>query len=683
MGSKQKSNFFAVIILTLMLIPIICMPLVSTAQAVEPNLQAKTLTILNEVIGINTDKYNASQSAQKNNAFLNSPDNSTDVQLTSEQSSLRVTCSYVNGTLKLLYVSDSQGELALKQQVTNTVDMAKGLLQRYQTYSGASIYSKFASMLNEVKVNVDTTIYAPNIKLDVSGSDQNRTTYTWTYVDSSGVPVEKKNVVLVYEKGELKGFFNNWPLYTIVESKSKVSAEQATELAIAASMNYSYPVTCENGSEVMVSGFNIDDKSLGNAKLIYINSIYQQFAHGGDVNTMYLAWYVPLGFDKFYPGDVSGLTVILWADTGEVCSMDRVIVDSGIAGASAQQTIDNKTAVVQLNQPEKIGVATQAIGVSLLAGIVFASVCNSKIISTGRRKRVPKIIGVLFCIIIVISMIFLPTVGAVSATGRSRVYSSVGTLYGYNNDSADAAEANAASVLCNYIGNASLDAGYITTNSYANTVNTAVVSDAGSDEQNYLGTLVFHAGHFSSKNTAYQDSSGNPIYCGDLLSQTGLRRHFFVFLWVCVQAESNTGGTSVGWTHRDANPGIYLSSNGFSALDGEGQCYISFSGYSPMLSEDVPNSQGYYYNFAGVASPGPCNWFGIYFYYYALYQGYSVHDSLDLASESFFGCDYSNTVLYTGYQSWWPGGNWQGSSQPYMCNSGYYPNDFRTAGFSI
>jgi hypothetical protein len=46
---------------------------------------------------------------------------------------------------------------------------------------------------------------------------------------------------------------------------------------------------------------------------------------------MYLAWYVPLGFDKFYPGDVSGLTVILWADTGEVCGMDRVIVDSNIA----------------------------------------------------------------------------------------------------------------------------------------------------------------------------------------------------------------------------------------------------------------------------------------------------------------------------------------------------------------
>ena len=99
-----------------------------------------------------------------------------------------------------------------------------------------------------------------------------------------------------------------------------------------------------------------------------------------------------------------------------------------------------------------------------------------------------------------------------------------------------------------------------------------------------------------------------------------------------------------------------------------------------MLSSYVPYSNGYYYNFAGIGSPGPCSWFAMKFYYYALYQGYSVHDSLDLASAEFFGCSYTNTVLYTGYQSWWPGGNWdyQYSPMPYMSDSGYYPNDFRT-----
>lgn len=86
----------------------------------------------------------------------------------------------------------------------------------------------------------------------------------------------------------------------------------------------------------------------------------------------------------------------------------------------------------------------------------------------------------------------------------------------------------------------------------------------------------------------------------------------------------------------------------------------------------MPNASGYYYNFAGVGSPGPCYWFALKFYYYALYECYTVHDSLDIASEEFFGCDYESTVLNTGYHSWWPESGW-----PYPLNhTGYYPRDF-------
>ena len=151
------------------------------------------------------------------------------------------------------------------------------------------------------------------------------------------------------------------------------------------------------------------NKSLGNAKLIYINSIEQQFARGGDQNRMYLAWHVHLGFDKFYPGDVSGLTVILWADTGEVCSIDRVIVDSGITDASAQQTIYNTTESIEAIQPHYNGVTTQAIGISVLAGIVFVLLSTSKLIVCGGKKRVCKYLGALLCISVACSMILLPS----------------------------------------------------------------------------------------------------------------------------------------------------------------------------------------------------------------------------------------------------------------------------------
>ncbi len=686
--SKRKLTSIT-LLLILLLIASAYISLLPTVNAAEPNLQEKALSVLSDVVDLNTEEYATSQSTQRDNQFLSHPQTETSTYLASAESSLRVTCSYVKDTLKLVYLSDLEGELSLRQAVNNTVDMAKGLLERYKTYSGASVYGKFASMLNDIELNVDKTKYAENVKLDVSGSEPNRVSYMWTYVDSNGVPAEKKNVILIYEKGAFKGFFNNWPLYTIAETESKFSAEQATELAIEASRNFSYPVKFDNGTEIMVSGFSIDPESLGEAKLIYVNSVQQEFARDGDPDRLYLAWYVPLGFDRFYPGDVNGMTVILWADTGEVCGMDRVIVDSDFVASLHKQAIEDEEAVVQSSQPQPTDSSTQAVGVLAVAGLVFVSLgASQKIMATGHRKRGRILLGTLLCASISFSVIFmfLSSVSAVSVTGRSRIYSSWHTPDGYKNTWADKSEDAATADLCNYVGNASLDAGYITTNSYSNTINTVVVNDAGNDEQNYLNTMLFHAGHFAENpNWAYQDNSGAPIRAIDIIDETGLGRHFFVFLWVCVQAETYTSGTPVAWTHRDGSPGHpYMSSEGFQYPDYQKQCYISFYGFSPMLSNYVPQSCGYYYTFADVGTPGPCSWFAMKFYYYALCEGYSVHDSLDIASGEFFGCDYLNTVLYTGYDSWWPGGNWDPvwcpEHQEYhdhpLAHSGYYPRDF-------
>lgn len=679
LGSNHSIKLFTTSILVLILTSILCLPLVPPAQAAEPNLQAKSLTILKDVIGINTDSYNASKSTLRDAAFLGSAQKETDQQLTSTQSSLRVTCSYVKDTLKLVYLSDVEGNVSLKQPVNNTLDMAKGVLERYKDYAQDSIYDKFASMLTDVKASEKSTKFDGNVKLDVSGSEQSRVSYMWTYVDSNGVPAEKKNVILVFEKGAFKGFFNNWPLYTIAETESRFSAEQAEELAIEASKNFSYPVTFSNGTEKMVSGFSIAPESLGNAKLIYINSVEEAFARDGDPYRMYLAWYVPLGFDRFYPGDVSGMTVILWADTGEVCGMDRVIVDSGLSNSFSPQTIEDTTAVGESPQYQPADLSTQAVGVSAVTGLAFVTLASSKLIVTGHKKRNCKLLGMLLCVSVAFSMIFVSS-PSVSALGKSRVYGIDTITHDYKNLDADLAEGAASRDLCNFIGNASLYAGYDTTNLFGSgTINTTVISNAGSDEQSFAGTMVFHAGHFTQFNQAYKDNVGGRIDASDIYAQTGLGKHFFVFLWVCVQAENPAWGMPAAWLHRDGSPGHpLLGSDGFTNPDSLGQCYISFYGFSPMLSTYVNQSGGYYYNFADVGSSGPCSWFAMKFYNYALYEDYSVRDSLDIASGEFFGCDYSNTVLHTGYNSWWPGGDWYSDpDMPYLSRAGYFPRDFR------
>ena len=319
---KTSKKFLVLILLSLILFTVYIF-LLPTAHAAEPNFQAKTISVLSDIVDLKTEQYTISKSSQREDTLIDLPQEIVDLHLTSASSTVRVTCSYVKDTLQMVYLSDLEGDLELKQPAANTVDMAKSLLSSYHKDSGNTVYGEFASMLNGVAEGENVAKIAGDAKLEVSNPQQNTNSYMWTYVDENGVVAEKKNVILTYERGMLKAFFNNWPLYTIAETDSKLSAQQATELAIEASKNFSYTVTDENGIETVVSGFTIAPKSQGYAKLIYVNSREQAFARGGDSYELYLAWYVPLGFDRFCPGDVSGLTVILWADTGEVCGMNR------------------------------------------------------------------------------------------------------------------------------------------------------------------------------------------------------------------------------------------------------------------------------------------------------------------------------------------------------------------------
>ena len=680
--TNQSQKLLAISLLALIVVSSTCISLSPTVSAAEPDFENKTLSILSDVIGLKTEEYTTTKSTQRDSQYLSQQRNENDMLLASAQGSLRVTCSYVKNTLQLVYFSDLEGEPSLKHPVTNTVEMAKGLLGKYQNYSSDVLYGQLALSLEGMQENANVTKYNGNIKLDATAFGD-RVSYKWTYIDKNGVEAERKNVIVIYDSGSFKGFFNNWPLYTIADTTPKLSAQQATELAIEASKNYSYPVIDENGTEIMVSGFSIAPESLGHAKLIYVNNKAQEYARGGDPYEMYLAWCVPLGFDKFYPGSVSGLTVILWADTGKVCGLNRVIVDDSFVPSNATVGIKENTILHDVASQQS-GMLPILTGVTAVMGIVVGLTLSTRVIMRSNKLSSPKRWATMLCAIIVISaVVSIPIANGDYMTGRSRIYSAIGTPGGYQNDPADEAEEDATEEVCDYIEEASNDGGYTTTNHCLNTVASYVISNAGYDEETYVGTMVFYSGHFAVPNNAVQDKNGDPIYgddpysSSDIYSQTGLGKHFFTFLWVCVNAETQTSGTPVAWTHRDGTPGHPLmDSNGFGAYsDGLGQCYISFQGFSPMLStyyQSYETSVFYEYNQRGDI--GPCKEFIIFFYYFALYQEYSVADSLDLASNYYFACDYTDTdcVLNSGYNSYWPGGAWD---EP-LDSPGYYPIDF-------
>jgi hypothetical protein len=206
--SKRKL-LFIILLLTVLLVSCAYAFLAPLVHAAEQTVQDKTMDVLSNVVGINTESYTAALDARLDNQYLNLPQKVSDIYLASENGGLRASCSFVNNMLRQIYLSDYEGDLSVEQPATDTAGMAKGFLQRYQHYTGGSFYGELASTLNNVDVSRNATKSAENVTLEVLNWDQTIVDYVWTYTDENGIVAKSKNVILSYDRGQLKVFLNN------------------------------------------------------------------------------------------------------------------------------------------------------------------------------------------------------------------------------------------------------------------------------------------------------------------------------------------------------------------------------------------------------------------------------------------------------------------------------------------
>jgi hypothetical protein len=642
-------------------------------QGAESDPKTKTLDILANVVNLNLGSCRTYLNSQLNDQYIGLPQKEVDITLVSNHGSVRVSSSFVNNTLRLLYFSEYTG-VFLEQHATSTVDMANDFLQSYQNYSKNAFYGNLASMLTNVNENSNSTILCSGVKLEVLNLNQSVIDYIWKFSDENGITAERKNVILSYEHGEFKGFWNNWPLYSIAEN-AKISGLEATAIALKASENFSYQIRADNKT-MTISDFEIVPESLGHEVLSYLNLQDSASARNGDPFTLYPSWFVPLGFDKFYPGEVSGMTVSIWADTGEVSTIGPVIIDSTFGSYDTENCITYQPASLPDTEQKSSIMSTPMILIAAFGTLSILVTIRKKIppLAMSRRKfAYSRFCTLLLCAVIFSSVLLVSempeakaTAGAVNS--KSEIYACL-TGNGYYVQDANNQEGNATIWISGKIADAFNVNGYTTSNQCQNTVNTTVISDAGADEQSYDRTAVFYAGHKSY--LGIQDNIGGSITPSDIHAQTTSGKHFFTFLWVCDQATNlaSANGMPAAWTHRDGTTGhSFMSDNpdGFTGSDGLGQCYISFYGFSPMISS-------YHQTFDGDDQLKPCKYFIEDFYNQSLYAGRTVHAALDFAASGYFGCDYASCILNSpGYSSWWPGGG-PGN----LSNSGYFPTDFR------
>ena len=655
MAKEIKRKILSITILfMLILFPIVYASLVPIVNAAEPTIKDKTLAILTDVVGINTEEYTTDQCSQYDNNYRNLPQKEADMTLISDQGRVRARCSFVNNMLRQIFLSDYEGELAVKQSAIATADMAKSFLQGYQNYAGDSFYGELASTLDNVDVSTNITISAGKIKLEVLNWDQTILDYVWTFADANGIVAESKNVILSYDQGQLRVFLNNWPLYKVMGAP-KVSSEEATAIGLDASKNFSYEVEIDNVTST-ITGFKIASESLGHAKLSYLNFPNQSLARGGDPFTLYPSWYVPLGFDKSYPGGVTGMTVSIWADTGDVSIMGPMVVDVSSSNIDEEEkSAISAEAVTEEGFSQESPASAPFVAVAAFT-VIGVAIITAKKTNSGDRKPFKKFWMTLLCGVILSSVILtaVPTTFAVypSPNSKARIYAALDGGQGSPPQLQD--EKDAANWICGEIASAFTASGYSTSNQAGSgTSKYNILINAENDEQAYDRVALFHFGHMADFNVGYVDNSGEQVLHTDIRTQTADRKHFFVFIWACAQANHHAWGTPAAWTHR-GDQTLYplydlpfLSSNGYVSPDGDGQAYIGFSGASPIIS-------GYHQTFEQEMTD-PLKYFIESFYDYALRTGYSIKSSLNHATLDFFGTTFTSSYLNTGFDAWFDG----------------------------
>ena len=201
---------------------------------------------------------------------------------------------------------NSQGPtLYSKQPPTDLRDAASAFLQRYQAYAGDAQLVQMRSLLDMVEVTSNTTKTVDNLSLEVFIRDES-VLFTWGNTVNG---VDYSRLRLQFENGHFSEFGDDRSFYTLGSSEVNISEEEAVRIALKSVEPYQY--TNKNGT----ANFNIVEK---NIRLRF------SFLSRTNHFVKYPCWIVDLPLDQFYSGGVSYIEVMLWADTGEVVSVEAL-----------------------------------------------------------------------------------------------------------------------------------------------------------------------------------------------------------------------------------------------------------------------------------------------------------------------------------------------------------------------
>jgi len=301
-----KKVYVALVLAVFLAFMLVQMPPTYSAEVTNPE---KALTFLTDVVKLDMTEYNVTRVSN----FVEYPTDLGGIAqeevtytLESNGSKLDASFRFRNNFLSWCKLYILEGSPLYAQQSTNVLDAAKGLLDRYQAYmGGASYLQTMHNMLDTITETKTMTTTSGNVKLTISNGAYAYTEWMYT---SNGIDFDRKRIHFSFENGAFRSFRDDWDLYKIGSDSLDVPKEEAISIARDYAKTVTWKLYMENGTWVEVKDALVDEHV--EAELLIGTS--------REPLTLYPYWRIQLYFDWIYQGNVYGITVALWADTGEI-----------------------------------------------------------------------------------------------------------------------------------------------------------------------------------------------------------------------------------------------------------------------------------------------------------------------------------------------------------------------------
>jgi len=265
----------------------------------------KVANFLQNVTQIDTTQYTVSllSNTLQYNTELDAAEELLTYSLTNGPYTFNVNLRYRNNQFSRYQLDMGESSPVFTEtQPDDVVQAAKGVLERYQAFSGEPYLSQMVSLIDAVNMTGSTQVTQGNMTLQitVSGGD---TEFMWMYTQN-GIDYQAKGVMMEFQNNILVTMTDGYYLFTAGSTELTISQSEAVTMA----KNYVSTLTWDfNGTKY--TGFPVLDTPIS----------VQMVPHpraGSDALIPY--WYIILGLDRVYPGAVNEVTVGIFADNGQI-----------------------------------------------------------------------------------------------------------------------------------------------------------------------------------------------------------------------------------------------------------------------------------------------------------------------------------------------------------------------------